>query len=255
MLVWALIRAGDVDWGAPSVLGGLAAALALLAAFVLVEARLAREPLVPLALLRARPLAAGNALGLLSFVPVLPTWFLLTLYLQAVRGFTPVQAGLVFAPMSLAVIGGSQLGFRSAVGARALVAAGGLVAAAGLVWLARLSPTTDVAWVVVPGCLTMAGGGLLFAPVTVAATTGVPPEHAGLASGLLNATRQIGGAIGLAVIGAVAAAHGAPRAGYGPALALGAAVFVVVALVGAAVLPGPARRRRPRAAGRAAEAR
>ena len=258
-LVWALIEVGHAGWGSPEVLGGLAGACALLGAFVLIEARLAPEPLLPLPLLRSRPLAAGNALGLLSFVPVLPTWFLLTLYLQAVRHLTPVEAGLVFLPMSLAVIGGSQVGFRTRADARTLTTAGGLVAAAGLAWLARLSPSTALAWVIVPACLAMAGGGLLFAPVTVAATTGVPAQHAGLASGLLNATRQIGGALGLAVIGAVAAAHGAPPAGYAAALTLAAAVFVVVAGAGAVVMPGhrgraPRRRRPARTRGRTAAA-
>jgi EmrB/QacA subfamily drug resistance transporter len=251
-LVWVFIRAGATGWGATEVVAGLAAAVALLGAFVFIEARIAREPLMPLLLLRSRTLAAGNVLGLLSFVPVLPTWFLLTLYLQAVRGCTPVQAGLAFLPMSLAVIGGSQLGFRIRADPRALVAAGGLLAAAGLAWLAQLSPTTGLAWVIAPASLTMTGGGLLFAPVTVAATAGVPVEYAGLASGLLNATRQIGGAVGLAVIGAVAAAHGAPATGYAPALTLGAAVFVVVAAAGAIALPG--RRGRARAQPRRARA-
>jgi EmrB/QacA subfamily drug resistance transporter len=233
-LVWALIRSHDVGWGSAQVLGGLFAAAVLLAAFALVEARLARAPLVPFGVFRSRALSAGNVLSFLSFVPVLPTWFLLTLYLQGVRGCTPLQTGLLFVPMSLAVIGGSQLGFAvlPRASARALLAAGGLVACAGLAWLGALSDGTSLVWVIVAGSIAMVGGGVMFAPITVAATTVAGPEHGGLASGLLNTTRQLGGAVGLAVLGTLASS-----AGRGTALTAGAAVFLATAAVGALALP------------------
>lgn len=173
------------------------------------------------------------------------TWFFLTLYLQGVRDFTPMQTGLLFLPMSLAVVGGSQLGFRAIarLDARALFVGGGLIAAAGLAWLGLLSADTGVLWVILPASVAMVGGGLMVAPIMVAGTSGVAAAEGGLASGLLNTTRQIGGAVGLAALGTLAAAHadaatGAEQAaGYATALAVGAAIYVATAIVGALVLP------------------
>jgi EmrB/QacA subfamily drug resistance transporter len=247
-LVWALVRTEAAGGGSREVVAGLAAAAVLLGAFVVVETRLARAPLVPFAVFRSRRLSAGNLLSFLSFVPVMATWFLLTLYLQRVRAYTPIEAGLIFLPMALAVIGGSQVSFRAVarVDARVLFAAGGLVAAVGMAWLGRLSESTAMPWVLVPACIAMAGGGLMFAPVTVAATSGAPADQGGLASGLLNTTRQIGGALGLAVLGTVAAAQAASdtggqaaalSAGTAAALTAGAAIFIVTAIAGALALP------------------
>jgi EmrB/QacA subfamily drug resistance transporter len=247
-LVWALIRSGDTGWGSVDVTGGFAGAAVLLGFFVLVETRMARTPLVPFWVFRSRLLSAGNLLSFMSFVPVMATWFFLTLYLQGVRGITPMQTGLMFLPLSLAVVGGSQVSFRivSRTDARMLFVAGGLIAAAGLAWLGRLSAATALPWVIIPATITMVGGGLMFAPVTVASTAGVAPEQGGLASGLLNTTRQIGGALGLAVLATVAAAHNsgptgqgpaALSAGYATALSVGAAIFVATAIAGALALP------------------
>jgi EmrB/QacA subfamily drug resistance transporter len=242
-LVWALIRAQEDGWGSGPALRGLLGAGVLLGAFAVVESRVARAPLVPFSAFRSRLLAAGNALSLLSFVPVLPTWFLLTLYLQDVRGYTPLRTGLIFVPVSLAVVGGSQVSFRliARVSARRLFAGGGALAAAGMAWLAQLSPGAGLAWsLIVPGAVVMAGGGLMFAPITVAATSGGAPGQDGLASGLLNTSRQIGGALGLALLASVAAAPSgtaAATAGYGAPFRLGAAIFLVTAVAGALLLP------------------
>lgn len=111
-LVWALIRASEAGWGSAEVLAALLLAAILLAAFAAVETRLARSPLVPFAIFRSRRLAAGDLLSFLSVMPVMATWFFLTLYLQRVRGASPLEAGLAFLPMALMVVGGSQAGFR-----------------------------------------------------------------------------------------------------------------------------------------------
>ncbi|HEU5155725.1 MAG TPA: DHA2 family efflux MFS transporter permease subunit [Streptosporangiaceae bacterium] len=246
-LAWALIRAGEVGWASGEVMGGGALAAALLAAFVVIEAR-ARAPLVPLPVFRSRPLTIGNLLSFMSFVPVPAIWFLLTLYLQNVRGHPPAETGLLFLPLSLAVVGGAQLSFRvvARVDARALCAAGGLLAACGAGWLGGLTAATSPLWVIVPASVAMAGGGLMVAPITIAATS-VPPDRGGLASGLLNTTRQFGGALGLALLGTIAAAR--PRqavaaagataltAGYGAAFRAGAVIFAVTAIIAAVGLP------------------
>jgi EmrB/QacA subfamily drug resistance transporter len=238
-LVWALVRSEPA---------GFAVAAVLLTAFAVVETRVAPAPLVPFTVFRSRLLSAGNLLSFLSFVPVLATWYLLTLYLQGVRGYSPIETGLLFLPLSLAVVGGSQLSFRAvaSLDARVLFGSGALIAAAGMAWLGQLSADGPIASVVVPATITMAGGGLMFAPITVAATSGARPDQGGLASGLLNTTRQIGGALGLGVLGTIAAGHGGPAAdGYALALSAGCGVFVITAITGALALPGrltPARR-------------
>lgn len=248
-LVWALTRSDVAGWGSGEVDGGLALAAVLLTGFVVIELRLARAPLVPFAVFGTRLIWAGNLMSFLSFVPVMATWFFLSLYLQGVRGYTPVEAGTIFLPISLAVIGGSQVSFwiLSRIDARMLFGAGGLVAAAGMAWLGRLATDTDIAWVIVPACVAMTGGGLMFAPITVAATSGVAPDQGGMASGLLNTTRQVGGALGLAVLGTIAAAHTAGRIGpdrpsaltdgYATAFTAGAAIFMATAIAGALALP------------------
>jgi EmrB/QacA subfamily drug resistance transporter len=248
-LVWALIRSDAAGWGSGEVMLAFVLAAALLGAFVIHETRTARAPLVPFSVFRSRPLAAGNLLSFLSFAPVMATWFFLTLYLQAVRGYAPIETGLLFLPLSLAVIGGSQLGFRllARTDARVLFPVGGLIAAGGLAWLGQLGATTDLLWVILPASAAMLGGGLMFAPIMVAATSGVAPEMSGLASGLLNTTRQIGGALGLALLGTIAAAQtgggsGAAQAaavssGFAVALEVGAVIYVATAIVGALVLP------------------
>jgi len=247
-LSWALIRAQAGGWASAEVTGALVAAAGLLGAFVIVETRLARSPLVPFGVFRSRLVSVGNALSLLGFAPVMATWFFLTMYLQDVRGYPPLQAGLVFLPLSLAVAAGTWLGFKLIPNgdARLVYLAGGAAAAGGMAWLARLAPAGSLLWaVLVPGCLAMAGGGFMFAPVTAAATAGLPAGQGGLASGLLNSSRQAGGAVGLAVLATVAAAyataphpgHAALTAGFAAAFGVGAVILAATAITGALLLP------------------
>ncbi|GAW48001.1 MULTISPECIES: MFS transporter [unclassified Nocardioides] len=250
-LVWALVRSEEAGWTSAEVWVGLVVAVVLLSTFIVIETRAAKAPLVPFSVFRNGSLSAGNLLSFLSFVPTMATWFFLSLYLQGLRGYTPIQAGLVFLPVSLAVIAGSQVSFRaiSRVDARLLFFIGGLVACIGLGGLALLSPDTSLTWVVVSASIAMTGGGLMFAPITVAATVDLGAESGGLASGLLNTSRQIGGALGLALLGTIAghsasraASGGADRAealstGYATAFTLGAFVFALTALIGAIALP------------------
>jgi EmrB/QacA subfamily drug resistance transporter len=247
-LAWGLIRTEEAGWASGEVLAGFAAAAALLAAFVLLETRV-RSPLVPFTVFRSRLVSAGNLLSFLSFVPVIATWYLLTLYLQSVRDHGPMQTGLLFLPLAIAVIAGSQVSFRliSRLDARALFLGGGLLAAVGLAWLGRLTADTGLVWIILPASVSMIGGGLMFAPIMVAGTSDVGPEQGGLASGLLNTTRQIGGGLGLAVLGTIAAHTAADAggsqvdmlsAGYATALDVGAGIYLVTAIVGTLLLPG-----------------
>jgi EmrB/QacA subfamily drug resistance transporter len=234
-LVWALVRIETLGWDAAEVVAGLAVAVLLLAAFALVETRLASAPLLPFSVFAVRPVAAGNLLAFLSFIPVMATWYLLSIWLQSDRGYPPARTGLWLLPMSLAVVGGSQASFRllARVDARLVFAAGGLLGAAGLAWLGVLPARTPIVWVIVAATVAMAGGGLTFAPITMAATAGVPPEQGGLAGGLLNTTRQIGGVLGLAVLGTLAATGAGAAGGF----TVGAVVLAGTALVGALILP------------------
>ena len=240
----ALTSAPAAGWASAKVVGPLATATALFGAFAVVETRVARAPLVPFTAFRSRLLSAGNMLSFLSFVPVMATWFFLTLYLQEVRGYTPLQTGLIFLPVSLAVAVGAQASFKVIVqaGARVLFLAGGAIAAAGLAWLAQLTPGGSLWAVIIPACLTMIGGGLMFAPITMAATSGLPSGQGGLASGLLNTSRQTGGALGLAVLVTIATArHGGSAAsltaGFRAAFGVGTVIFAATAIIGAVILP------------------
>lgn len=249
-LVWALIRTDVGGWTSGEVLSGFAVSAFLLGAFVVIETRVASAPLVPFSVFRSRLVLTGNLLSFLSFVPVMATWYFLSLYLQGVRGYTPLQAGLIFLPISLAVIAGSQVSFRlvSRLDARLLFAAGALVAAGGMGLLAQLSVGIAIAWAAAAGCVAMIGGGLMFAPITVAAITGAAPEQGGLASGLLNTTRQVGGALGLAALAPIAAVQAnhpagigrqaALTVGYAQAFTVAGLVFLVTAVIGAVALPG-----------------
>jgi EmrB/QacA subfamily drug resistance transporter len=237
-LMFGVTRSSDLGWGSTEVVGAMLAAAALASLFAVIEMRFASPPLVPFRILRLRPIWAGNLLSFLSFLPVMATWFFLTLYLQEMRNYTSLQTGVLFLPLSLAVIAGSQISFRlvRAAGERVLLVLGGLSAAGGVAWLSGLSPSTGMASIIASATLTMAGGGLMFGPITVAATSAGPNE-AGLASGLLNTTRQIGGALGLAALTTIATASGTPTAGYATAFRVAAVIFIGTAIAGVLVMP------------------
>jgi EmrB/QacA subfamily drug resistance transporter len=268
LIVYGIVGTGTHPWGSAHTISILALGVALLGAFVLIEARLAEHPLVPLGVFRRRSLAAANGVSFAIGASIFSLFFFLSLYLQQVNGYTPLRAGLAFLPVGLAILGTALVAARivARIGARPQLTAGLLLAAAGLSWMTQLSPG-DGYWssVFLPGLLVGAGFGLSFVPMTMAATAGVPPQQAGLASGLVNTTRQLGGAIGLAVTATVAAAvraqSAAPHAvasavttGYDRAFGVGAAVLVAGALV-ALLLPGRlGMSHRPAQVGQRAEA-
>jgi EmrB/QacA subfamily drug resistance transporter len=250
-LTYGIVRTESLGWGSPGVLGPLAAAIVLLGLFALVEGRLAPAPLVPLSVFRMKQLRTSNLVVLLLYSAQFAMFFFVTLYLQQVLGLTALEAGLVFVPVTLSVVTGSTLAPRvvARFGLRTALTAGMVFGAAGLALLTTV--TAESSWVqVLPGGM-LAGFGLgsSLVPATIAAVEGVAPAQAGLASGLLNTSRLLGGALGLAVLGTLAASHTA-HAGGGPldaltagfqlAFVIGALLCLAGALVAAALLrPAP----------------
>ena len=238
-------------------LAPIGAGLVLLAAFLLVEGRFSRAPLMPLSILARRQLRAANLVVLALYGAVFVMWYFVSLYEQQVRGNDAIRTGLEFIPMTLGVALASMLAPRlaRAIGARWALTFGMLLAAAGLLILSGLAPGSSYLGTVLPGGLLSAMGlGFALIPATIIAVGGVPGSEAGLASGLLNTSRLLGGALGLAVLTTIANSHtqgrilaGVGRAqaltdGYGLAVLLGAAICVVGAAAAALLL----REARPR---------
>jgi EmrB/QacA subfamily drug resistance transporter len=221
-LTFGIVRSDTSGWGSVGVLGPLAGGLALLVAFVAVEAR-ARDPLVPLGILRAGQLRIANAVVILLYAAFFPVWFFLTLYLQQVLGYSAIEAGLAFLPMTMSIFAASSLAPRvvNQLGPRAVITAGMLCATAGMALLVGVDPRGSYLSTVLPGALLAAiGMGFSLVPSTIVAMQGLPPSQSGLGSGLLNTSRLMGGALGLAVLATIAAAQTRSDAAIGSAHAL-----------------------------------
>jgi len=228
LLVYAVTRATSNGWGAGTTLGLLAGAAALVLAFVVVELR-SPSPLLPLRIFRSRTLSAANGAMAIVGAVAFSEFFLLTLYLQDVLHYSAVQSGVAFAGFALTVVVISNVAqiVVGRVGVRPTLTAGLLVSAASVGLLTRLPVHGHYFWDLFPPfVLGGAGMGLSFVPVTIASLTGVERSDAGVASGLINTSRQIGGAVGIAVVSAIAAtstrdyvhAHSAATASNGIAL-------------------------------------
>jgi EmrB/QacA subfamily drug resistance transporter len=207
LLVYALTRAPNDGWSSGTTLGLLAGSLGLVLAFVVTELRSA-APLLPLRLFRSRTLSAANVTMALVGGVTFSEFFLLTLYLQDVLHYSAVQSGLAFIAFALTVVVMSNVAqlVVGRLGVRATLTTGLLVSAASVAWLTRLPVHGQYFWDLFPAfVLGGAGLGLSFVPVTIASLTGVQRSDAGVASGLINTSRQIGGAIGLAAVSAIAA--------------------------------------------------
>ena len=250
LLVYAIVSTDTHPWGSARTIGLLAGAAALLGLFVFIEARVASDPLVPLSVFRLRSLTAANLTMLLLGACFFSMWYFLTLYLQEVHGYGPLKAGLLFLPMGLAIVAGAQASIRliRRFGAQRVLMSGLLLAVGGFLWLSHVTASSSYLAGVFPGAVcTSFGVGLSFTPLAQTATSGVPMQMAGLASGLLNTSRQVGGSIGLAALAtlAIARTHAvghtlsvkqALTSGYDRAF-LTAAVVTLVALAVAFALP------------------
>src|SRR4051794_1891031 len=245
LAVYAIVNGQDAGWTSLQTLGLLAISVALLGMFVFIESR-AKEPLVPLELFRHRTLATANGVAALLAAAMFSWFFLSALYLQLVLGYSPLEVGLAFLPATV-LMGAFSLGLSAKVvmrfGIRTPLVAGLALLAAGLLWFARAPVDGTYAVDVLPSMILLAlGAGLAFNPLLLAAMGDVSPEQSGLASGLVNTTQMMGGALGLAILASLAASRTAdPKdvgdltAGYHAAFLAGAA-FALVGLVLAAVL-------------------
>lgn len=206
-LVYGVSAAPDAGWGAARVIVALVAGALLLAAFVSIERRTS-EPLVPLGIFSIANVRMGNVLTLCMGAVLTAPLFFLSLYLQQVLGQGAARAGLSLLPMVAVISVGVLLSQKliPLVGARRLVVTGGTIAAAGLVWVGQLPAHSDyVAHVLLPTVVVGAGTSLTMMPAIVASTSGIDPRNAGVASGLINMCRQLGAALGLAVLVTIAA--------------------------------------------------
>jgi EmrB/QacA subfamily drug resistance transporter len=206
LMIYALIKAPDAGWGTGRTIGELAGALALLGAFVVNEVRV-RNPLAPLSIFRINGLGFSNATQLVAFAGFLALFFFLTLYMQQVLGYSPIQAGAAYLPLCFAVgiAAGVASQLISRIGTRPLIVGGALVAAGGLYWLSRIPVGGSFVTDLLPGMLVLSlGAAAVFVAVTTAANAGVPADRAGLAAALLNSSQQVGGALGLAILTALA---------------------------------------------------
>jgi len=206
ILVYALVDATEAGWGSTQTIGLLALSVALLAAFVAIELRSAK-PLVPFSIFRIRTLTGANVVGLLVGASLISMFFFISLYMQQVLGYSAIHAGLSYLPLSLVIIAAAGIASQlvTKVGYKPVLATGLLFIFIGLLWFSRVSVgggfTTDILG---PSLFAAAGLGFAFVTTTIAAVSGVEEKEAGLASGLINTSQQVGGALGLAVLSTIA---------------------------------------------------
>ena len=207
LLVYAVVDTVNSGWGSTATLLRLAGAAVLLIAFLVIELR-SRHPLMPFSIFRLRTLRGANIVGLLVGMSLFSMFFFISLYLQDVLHYSPIKTGISYLPLAVGIIisagAASQLVTR--VGFKPPLIAGMLLIAGGLLWFSQVPATggSYAADVLGPSLLAAVGLGFSFVPVTIAAVTGTKPHEAGLASGLINTSEQVGGALGLAILATIA---------------------------------------------------
>src|SRR3954453_22878722 len=257
-LVFTLIKADGWGWGSGQTLAGFAIAAALIVTFVAIERR-HEDPLVPLGIFKIRSLAASDAAMLLLAAGLFGMFFFCTLYLQQVLGYSALETGLLYLPFSAMLIGGSAVASQlvDRFTPKPVLVTGLLGSTAGFLLLPRVTGDADYASHVLPAVLVLGAGlGLSFVPITIAATNGVPASESGLASGLLNVTQQVGGALGLAILSSVSTSRvtsaldrgsALPVAlthGFKGAFIVGAVLCAVGVVLAITLLPGRRRERK-----------
>jgi predicted MFS family arabinose efflux permease len=243
-LVYGFVRAAETSWGDAVAIGSFVAAALLLAAFVTIERR-ARQPITPLRLFRSRERVGAYAARMLMVGAMFGMFFYLTQFLQGAWGYSALEAGLAFLPVTLSIFSMVRVVPRllGRFGMQRTLLAGLVLALAGLLWLSRISATTDY-WtgVAIPMLLIGIGMGLAFTPLTQAGIAGVDNHDAGAASGLVNVFQQLGGTLGIALLvtvfaaaskgtGAKALAEGVPTTVTVSAALVAVALAVVLAVM------------------------
>jgi EmrB/QacA subfamily drug resistance transporter len=263
LLVFAMVKASQDGWGTTGTAVRLAIAVVLLITFVVIELR-TTHPLLPFSIFRLRTLRGANLAGILTGMALFSMFLFISYYLQYVLGYSAIKTGIAYLPLSVAIIlaagAASQLVTR--VGFKPTLIGGLGLVALGLFWFSRISPTGSyLSDVLGPSILAGMGLGFTFVPVTIAAVTGTSGPQAGVASGLINASQQIGGALGVAILisvstsriadfGRAAGTHPALVAGYSRAFLIGCGFAVLGALLSAVVVSGKDSREQAAAARR-----
>ncbi|HEY1273553.1 MAG TPA: MFS transporter, partial [Thermoleophilaceae bacterium] len=249
VLTFGIVKTEQYGWGSARTLITLAIAVALLGIFIAIEARFAKAPLMPLSIFRSRQLSGANIVVLMLGSSAFAMWYFASLYLQEVHDFTPIQTGLAFLPPAITLAAAAQIAGKRLqhVGAGRLLVLGMGMIAIGLVWMGQAGPTGSY-WseIFVPFVIAGAGIGTTFVSVTVAGMAGVEPRQLGIASGLINTSRQIGASLGLAILATTAttrtasllgqtSVHSALTSGFDRAFVL-AGIFAGVGAVASAIL-------------------
>jgi EmrB/QacA subfamily drug resistance transporter len=246
LLVYTLVNTNTYGWSSARTIGGLIGAGVLLVAFLVIEARFATSPLVPLGIFRSRTLSGANAVALLLGLGIFAVFYFLTLYMQQVLGFSPLRTGFAYLPITFGfiVIAGVLAPLISRIGVKWPLVVGMLVMSVSFILLAQLPVHGSYVADILPAFIILPiGAGMAFLSVTNAAVAGVKSEDAGLASALLNTSQQVGGALGLAILSTIATSRtnsvlaDAPRLGLSHALVQGFH-SAFVAAVGFAVAGG-----------------
>ena len=205
LLVYGLVATDTHSWGSSLVVGSMAGAALLLAAFVLVERR-AAAPLLPFSIFRLRSLTGANIVGFMLGASIFSMFFLLSLYMQQVLGYSALRAGVAYLLVAgtIIVAAGVSQALVTRIGVRTVLTSGMVMLAAGLLWFSQVSVDGSYVVNLVPGfILTGVGLGFSFVPVQIASLVGVGHDEAGIASGLINTSQQVGGALGVAVLSTV----------------------------------------------------
>ncbi len=207
LLVYALVNAVNAGWGSTETLLLIAGAVVLLAVFLAIETR-SRAPLMPFSIFRLRTLRGADTVALLIGMSLFSMFFFISLYMQQVLHYSALRAGLSYLPLAVGIIlsAGAASAGVTRFGFKPVLLTGMLFVAGGLFWFSKVPGTggSFAADVLGPSLLAAIGLGLSFVPVTIAAVTGTTPHEAGLASGLVNTSQQVGGALGLAILATVA---------------------------------------------------
>ena len=209
VLVYAIVKAPEYGWGSGRTIGLGLAALVLLAAFVVIELR-SKAPLIRLGILRLRSLSASNVAMLLVASGLFSMFYFAGIYLQEIRHYGPLKAGLAFVPFTAGIVigAGASQALIKRIGIRNVVTIGLILGTFGMLYFIELSTTSGYLTHVFPSIAVMSiGMGMTFVPLTLLATTNIDAADAGLASGLFNTSQQVGGALGLAVLSTLANSH------------------------------------------------